>query len=659
MADTAQDSGPSLTDKVKDKIEEALPTRSKKSEKKDKKAAEKAAKKEAYAKEGTPKAPPKKAVAKATDEPIRDPDAMFKEGWLDEVRKERPAKDVYTRFPPEPNGYLHIGHSKAIAVNFGFARYHGGKCYLRFDDTNPEAEEEKFFVAIEEIIRWLGFTPYQITYSSDNFDKLYELAEDLIKRDGAYMCECNDEQIKDQRGGTDEKNKHPRYACVHRDRPIEESLAEFRAMRDGKYKPREAFLRMKQDDFVNGNPQMWDLAAYRIIEQPHHRTGSKWRIYPTYDFTHCLCDSFEGITHSLCTVEFINSRESYEWLCDKVEVYKPMQREYGRLNLTGTIMSKRKIARLVKEGKVLDWDDPRLYTLVALRRRGIPPGAILSFVNELGVTTARSNIQTVRFESSVRKYLEMTVPRLMVVNDPIKVIIDNLPDDYEEEVENAFGPKNVDMGSHKMPFTRIVYIERDDFREEASKDFFRLAPGASVGLLKVTYPITCTSFKKDDATGLVTEIHATYDMPTEGETFKKPKSYIHWVAESAKHTSPIKVEVRVFNSLFKSENPEAVEPDFMADIREDSLLTYPNALAEVGLAEIQRRAPWPEEAGEAGLAKGGSMDGANGEARKPGPESVRFQAMRVGYFCMDRESTSDHIILNRIVGLKEDAGKSA
>lgn len=658
MADTAQGSEPSLLDKVKDKVEDTLPTRSKKSEKKDKKAAEKAAKKEAYAKEGVTKAAPKKAP-KAADEPIRDPDAMFKEGWLDEVRKERPAKDVYTRFPPEPNGYLHIGHSKAIAVNFGFARYHGGKCYLRFDDTNPEAEEEKFFVAIEEIIRWLGFTPYQITYSSDNFDKLYDLAEDLIKRDGAYMCECNDEQIKDQRGGVDEKNKHPRYACKHRDRPIEESLAEFRAMRDGKYKPKEAFLRMKQDDFVNGNPQMWDLAAYRIIEQPHHRTGSKWRIYPTYDFTHCLCDSFEGITHSLCTVEFINSRESYEWLCDKVEVYKPMQREYGRLNLTGTIMSKRKIARLVKEGKVLDWDDPRLYTLVALRRRGIPPGAILSFVNELGVTTARSNIQIIRFESSVRKYLEMTVPRLMVITDPIKVIIDNLPEDYEEEVENAFGPKNVDMGSHKMPFTRVVYIERDDFREEASKDFFRLAPGASVGLLKVTYPITCISFKKDDATGLVSEIHATYDKPTDGNDFKKPKSYIHWVAESAKHSSPIKVEARVFTPLFKSENPEAVEPDFMADIREDSLLTYPNALAEVGLAEIQRRAPWPEEAGEAGLAKGDAADGKNGEARKPGPESVRFQAMRVGYFCMDRESTPEHVVLNRIVGLKEDAGKSA
>lgn len=653
MAEQNGDS--SMADKVKDTVgdakdtvEGALATRSKKSEKKDKKAAEKAAKKEQYAKEA--KAAPKKAPTKPANEqqaamPTRDPDAMFKEGWLDEVRKERPEADVYTRFPPEPNGYLHVGHSKAIAVNFGFARYHGGKCYLRFDDTNPEAEEEKFFTAIEDIIRWLGFKPYQITYSSDNFDKLYDLAEQLIERDGAYVCHCTDEQIKDQRGGTDEKNKHPRFGCEHRDRPIEESLAEFRAMKEGKYKPREAFLRMKQDDFVTGNPQMWDLAAYRIIDQPHHRTGTKWKIYPTYDFTHCLCDSFEHITHSLCTVEFINSRESYEWLCDKVEVYKPMQREYGRLNLTGTVLSKRKIARLVKEGKVFDWDDPRLYTLVALRRRGVPPGAILSFVNELGVTTARSNIQTVRFESSIRKYLEMTVPRLMVITDPIKVTIDNLPEDYEEEVENAFGPKNVEMGSHKMPFTRTVYIERDDFRETAGKDFFRLAPGASVGLLKVTYPITCTSFEKDNATGLVTEIHATYDKPAEGETFKKPKAYIHWVAESSKHSSPIKVEARVFNSLFKSDNPEAVEPDFMTDIREHSLVTYPHALAEVGLTEIQRRAPWPEEAGE-----------ANGEV-KPGPESIRFQAMRVGYFCVDRETTTEKTILNRIVGLKEDAGK--
>ncbi|KAL8832208.1 MAG: hypothetical protein Q9170_004967 [Blastenia crenularia] len=254
-----------------------------------------------------------------------DPNSMFKEGFLKSVFNEKSSEKVITRFPPEPNGFLHIGHSKAIAINFGFARFHDGICYLRFDDTNPEAEEEKYFTAIEEIIQWLGFTPYKVTYSSDSFDKLYELAEFLINKDGAYVCHCSDTEIKLQKGG-EKGTAGPRYACPHRDRPPEESLSEFRAMKDGKYKPREAFLRMKQD-LTDGNPQMWDLAAYRILEKPHHRTGDKWRIYPTYDFTHCLCDSFENISHSLCTTEFQLSRVSYEWLCDAVEIYKPMQRE--------------------------------------------------------------------------------------------------------------------------------------------------------------------------------------------------------------------------------------------------------------------------------------------------------------------------------------------
>ncbi len=271
-----------------------------------------------------PKPPPQKKekIPNTPTAPV-DPNSIFKEGFLKSVYNEKPAENIVTRFPPEPNGYLHIGHSKAIAINFGFARYHNGVCYLRFDDTNPEKEEEKYFTAIEEIIAWLGFKPCKITYSSDNFDKLYKLAENLISRDGAYVCHCTDTEIKLQKGG--EKNG-PRYACPHRDRPPKESLAEFRAMRDGKYKPREAFLRMKQN-IEDGNPQMWDLAAYRILDKEHHRTGNKWRIYPTYDFTHCLCDSFENISHSLCTTEFQLSRVSYEWLCDAVEVYKPMQRE--------------------------------------------------------------------------------------------------------------------------------------------------------------------------------------------------------------------------------------------------------------------------------------------------------------------------------------------
>lgn len=592
--------------------------------------------------------PPTSKPAKAPIAPAMtlDPDSMFNEGWLRAVHAERPAEHVFTRFPPEPNGYLHIGHSKAIAVNFGFARYHGGDCYLRFDDTNPEAEEEKFFLAIQEMIEWLGFKPYKITYSSDNFDKLYELAEKLVEYDGAYVCHCSDEEIKLQRGGP--KNG-PRFACPHRNRPTEESLTEFRAMRDGKYKPREAFLRMKQD-LEDGNPQMWDLAAYRILEKPHHRTGNKWRIYPTYDFTHCLCDSFEGITHSLCTVEFLQSRVSYEWLCDAVRVYKPMQREYGRLNVTGTIMSKRKLAKLVQLGKVRGWDDPRLYTLVALRRRGIPPGAILSFINELGVSTALTNIQIVRFEQSVRKYLELTVPRLMLVLDPVPVIIDNLPDDYVEEVELPFAPKDPTMGSHIIQFTKTVYIDRSDFREVDSKDFFRMAPGKPVGLLKVPYPLKATSFKKDEVSGHIVEIHAEYQKPDEGGTFKKPKTYIQWVGKSEKHGSPIMAEVRIFNPLFKSENPDAAESGFLNDIREDSEEVYPNAMVETGLTEIRRRAPWPEEAGEQTEHENGS--------RTPGFETVRFQGLRVAYFCLDKDTTAEKLVLNRIVSLKEDAGKA-
>ncbi|KAL8929988.1 MAG: hypothetical protein Q9172_000220 [Xanthocarpia lactea] len=595
-----------------------------------------------------PKQPPVKKE-KAPNVPAApiDPESMFKEGLLKSVYNEKSSEKVVTRFPPEPNGYLHIGHSKAITINFGFARYHNGVCYLRFDDTNPEAEEEKYFTAIEDMIQWLGFTPYKVTYSSDNFDKLYELAEFLIKKDGAYVCHCTDTEIKLQKGG-EKGAAGPRYACPHRDRPPEESLTEFRAMKDGKYKPREAFLRMKQD-LTDGNPQMWDLAAYRILEKPHHRTGDKWRIYPTYDFTHCLCDSFEDISHSLCTTEFQLSRVSYEWLCDAVEIYKPMQREYGRLNLTGTVLSKRKLLKLVEDRHVRGWDDPRLYTLIALRRRGIPPGAILSFVNELGVSTALTNIQIVRFEQSIRRYLEQTAPRLMLLLDPIAVIVDNLPDDYVEDIELPFSPKDPSFGNHTVPFTKTVYIDRTDFREVDSKDFFRLAPGKSVGLLKVPFPIKATSFEKDEATGLVTAVHAQYEKPEDGSiAFKKPKTYIQWVGSSPAHSSPIKAEIRIFNPLFRSENPDAAEGGYLNDINPNSEEIYPNAMIETGLKEIKQRAPWPEEEGEKDVKKG-----------EAGWETVRFQGLRVGYFCMDRDSEGEKVVLNRIVSLKEDSGKGS
>lgn len=314
-------------------------------------------------------APPKTQQPKKEkieDVPI-DTDSMFKQGFLNDVYKERPVKPVITRFPPEPNGHLHIGHAKAIAVNFGFARYHGGYTYLRMDDTNPESEEEEYFTSIEETVRWLGFEPYKITYSSDHFDTLYALAEKLIEQGNAYVCHCDDQEVKKQRGG--EKGASPRYRCEHANQSVEENLKKFRAMRDGEYKPREAFLRMKQD-INDPNPQNWDLAAYRVLNKPHHRTGDKWVIYPTYDFTHCLCDSFEKITHSLCTVEFFLSRTSYEWLNQRLVEYQPMQREYGRLSIEGSVLSKRKLKELVDKGIVRGWNDPRLHTLIAIRRKG-------------------------------------------------------------------------------------------------------------------------------------------------------------------------------------------------------------------------------------------------------------------------------------------------
>lgn len=405
-------------------------------------------------------------------------------------------------------------------------------------------------------------------------------------------------------------------------------------MRDGKYKPKEAFLRMKQD-ITDGNPQMWDLAAYRVLETPHYRTGDKWKIYPTYDFTHCLCDSFEGITHSLCTTEFVQSRVSYEWLNSSLGVYEPMQREYGRLNITGTVLSKRKIAKLVKEGYVRAWNDPRLYTLIAIRRRGVPPGAILEFVSELGVTTANTTIQVSRFEQTVRKYLERTVPRLMMVLEPLKVVIE---DAEELDLDVPFSPKDASVGSHKIHLTKEVFIDASDFREVDSKDYFRLAPGKTVGLYQLPYPIKATSFTKGED-GKVTEVRAVYDKET-----KKAKTYIQWVPSGA---GAKKVEVRMYNTLFKSEKPEDAEGGFLNDINPNSEEVYPDALIEAdGFEEVRRRAPWPED-----------KDTSESKLGAGGLESVRFQGMRIAYFAMDEDSVGDKVVLNRIVGLKEDAGK--
>ncbi|CAE6470580.1 unnamed protein product [Rhizoctonia solani] len=594
---------------------------------------------------------------------------------------------VFTRFPPEPNGFLHIGHSKAIFVNFGYAAHHNGKCYLRYDDTNPEAEEAIYFESILETIRWLGYEPYKITYSSDYFQELYDLAVKLIEVDGAYICNCTAEEIKANRGG---EERGPRKACVHRTRPISESLAEFENMKSGKYKPGEAVLRMKQD-LEDGNPQMWDLIAYRTLHAPHHRTGTKWCIYPTYDFTHCLVDSFENISHSLCTTEFILSRVSYEWLCDAVKVYKPRQSEYGRLNLQGTIMSKRKLLKLVTKGYVGGWDDPRLYTLVALRRRGVPPGAILSFVGNLGVSTATTNIELAKFEQTVRQYLENTVPRLLMVLRPLKVTIENLAEDYVQFIDKPLHPKVPSLGSSRIPFTKHVYIDAEDFRTEDSKDYFRLAPNKTVGLFQAPHPITCVSYKTD-ATGAVTELVCRLEDGSDGKAVPKPKAWIQWVAEHAPSGSPVVIdETRIFHSLFKSDNPAATD-DFLADINPNSLDVIKGAMVEVGFWPLAKRCmsdalkesrERTEKALKEESVGEGVGSGAAGHNDTPMPtaeqlvgnEVVRFQGLRVAYFALDKEARvgcfaepndatpgrreGDKLVLNRIVSLKEDAGKKA
>lgn len=659
-------------------------------EKEAKKAAAKAKKEASKSSATNTSAPPARP---ASNEPV-DP---FKQGWLKGVYNEKPVKEVQTRFPPEPNGYLHIGHAKAITVNFGFAKSYGGLCNLRYDDTNPAKEEEQFFVSIREMVEWLGFAPSRITYSSDDFDRLYELAEELVRRGKAYVCHCSAEEVKRRRGGPEHG---PRSVCKDWSRTAEENLDDFRAMRDGRYRAGEAHLRMKQylgtktgeyevkeEDSAEvkkekarlkslaENPALWDVAAYRVKnENYHHRTGDKWRIYPTYEFTHCLCDSFEGVSHSLCTVEFETLRPAYNWLLEALD-HKlpssdekgPMQREYGRLNVEGTILSKRRIAMLVggttvgdsgaaaddvadgvdaikleEEGDedtetpaeaikavtngssagrkippvVRGWDDPRLFTLVALRRRGVPPGALKKFVLDLGVTKANSNTAIHTLDACIRTYLERTVPRLMLVLDPIKVTFTNLPDDYLEERDVPFDPKDKEKGTHKIPFTKVIYIDRDDFREADDPDFFRLSPGQSVGLMNAEHPISCKTFHKDPSTGKIDAIEAEY-----GAHVLPGKARIHWVGESAAHKSPVKAEVRIFNPLFKTARPNELDwksGGYFDDVNPESEILYPNAMVERGFEEIRKNAPWPKEEGE----KGGSSH----------PSCVRFQGLRTAFF---------------------------
>uniref|UniRef100_A0A8D3AJR5 Glutamine--tRNA ligase n=1 Tax=Scophthalmus maximus TaxID=52904 RepID=A0A8D3AJR5_SCOMX len=511
---------------------------------------------------------------------------------------------IRTRFPPEPNGILHIGHAKAINFNFGYAKANDGICFLRYDDTNPEKEEEKYFTAIKDMVEWLGYTPYEVTHASDNFQQLYDLAVDLIRRGHAYVCHQKGEELKG----------HNAPPSPWKDRPIEESLVLFERMKKGLFAEGEATLRMKM---VMEDGKM-DPVAYRIKYTPHHRTGDKWCIYPTYDYTHCLCDSIENITHSLCTKEFQARRSSYYWLCNALDLYCPVQWEYGRLNLTYTVVSKRKIIKLVETGVVRDWDDPRLFTLTALRRRGFPPEAINNFCARVGVTVSQTTTEPHLLESCVREVLNETAPRVMAVLEPLKITIVNLPENSRSDVRVPDFPANEAKGSHMVPFTRTIFIEQSDFREVMEKGYKRLTPEQPVGLRHAGYVISVQKVIKD-AQGKVVGLEVNC---CSSETAEKPKAFIHWVSE------PLVCEVRLYDRLFLHKHPEdpsEVPSGFLSDINSNSLQVISSALVDTSV-------------------KGAKV-------------LDKFQFERVGYFSLDPDSTADKLIFNRTVTLKEDPGK--
>jgi len=527
----------------------------------------------------------------------------------------RTGGQVRTRFPPEPNGILHIGHAKAININFGYAAAHDGVCFLRFDDTNPEKEEEKFFTAIKDIVEWLGYKPYKITHSSDNFQQLYEWAKFLITKDLAYVCH---QKVEDIRGF----NPPP---SPWRNRPIPESLALFEDMKKGKFEEGEATLRMKTT--LEEGKQ--DPVAYRIKYAHHHRSGDTWCIYPTYDYTHCLCDSIEDITHSLCTKEFQARRSSYYWLCNAVEAYCPVQWEYGRLNMNYAVVSKRKIGKLISSGICADWDDPRLFTLTALRRRGFPAEAINNFCARMGVTGATMSVDPSMLESFVRTHLNVHAQRTMVVLEPLKVNIVNFEEGNNKNTSLSVPdfPEFPDKGTHNVAFDETIYIERSDFKEQMEKGYRRLTPDQQVGLRYAGVVLKVVKVVKDKVTGQVAELNVEAVAVDKAES--KPKAFIHWVAK------PLEVEVRLYEKLFKHQHPEdtsVVPGGFLTDIRENSL-SVACALADSSIL----------------LKKGGKQLAV----------FDKFQFERQGFFSVDPDSDvkAKKVVFNRTVSLKEDAGK--
>jgi glutaminyl-tRNA synthetase len=527
-------------------------------------------------------------------------------------------KQVVTRFPPEPNGYLHIGHAKSICLNFGIAEEFGGRCHLRFDDTNPTKEEQEYIDAIERDVRWLGFDwGRHLYHASDYFEQLYAWAEDLIRASKAYVDDQSPEQMRVNRGTLTEPGKNSPF----RDRSVEENLDLFRRMRAGEFPNGARVLRAKID-MASGNINLRDPVLYRILHAPHPRTGTAWKIYPSYDFAHGQSDAIEHITHSICTLEFEDHRPLYDWFIANLKVpSQPHQYEFARLNLTYTVLSKRILTELVRDGHVNGWDDPRMPTLAGLRRRGVPPEAIRDFVKRIGVAKANSVVDMGMFDFTVREVLNRNALRRMAVLRPLKVIIENYPEGKVEELEAANHPDVPDAGARKIKFGRELYIEQDDFMENPPKKFFRLSPGAEVRL-RYAYFITCREVVKDTK-GAVTELRCTYDPQTRGGNApdgRKVKATIHWV--SAQHAVP--AELRLYNPLFVRPDPKGGE-NFTADLNSNSLEVLSNARVEPALADGNSSAP------------------------------VQFE--RQGYFCPDPESQPGRPVFNRTVGLRDTYAK--
>ena len=541
----------------------------------------------------------------------------------EDLRTDKFGGRVHTRFPPEPNGYLHIGHAKAICLDFGVAEEYGGKYNLRMDDTNPVKEDIEYINAIQEDIRWLGFDwEDRLYFASDYFDQMYEYAVQLIKKGKAYVCDLTADEMREYRGTLTEPGKDSPY----RDRSIEENLDLFERMRAGEFPDGSKTLRAKID-MSSPNFSLRDPVMYRIVHASHPHTGDKWCIYPMYDFAHCIEDSIEGITHSLCTLEFENNRPLYDWFLDELEVYHPQQIEFARLNLTGTVMSKRKLLQLVNEGHVAGWNDPRMPTISGLRRRGYTPEAIRAFCDRIGVAKANSTIDVALLEHVLREDLNDRAPRVMAVLNPLKIVIENYPEDQVEEFDVPDYPQDEARDeTRKVPFSREIYIERDDFMEDPPKKFFRLAPGREVRLIKAYY-VTCVDLVKDENTGEVVELHCTYDPESKGGQTadnRKVRGTLHWV--SAAHA--VDAEVRLYDYLFLKDDPYDVEEgeDFTSNINPDSLVVLKHSKLEPALAEA-----------------------------KPGDS---YQFMRNGYFTLDSvDSTKDALVFNRTISLKDTWAK--